>query len=156
MKKKILGTLLTACILLQSMSVLAADTSTTVTTAGTQTCSVGMTVDSTFSVIIPKSIVLDGTTGVGSYTIKCTGDLGYKDAIKVAPATSFILSDGSSNTITATVTQDNTSFVRSDRTVSTGQVTLGTNVTGTITATPEPGIWSGTLNFTISIQKLTS
>lgn len=156
MKKRVLGALLTACMLLQSTSVFAADSTQSVSSAGTQTCTVDMTVDSTFSVTIPKSIVLDGSTGAGSYTVKCTGDLGYKDCIKVVPDTTFNLSDGSANTIKATITQEKTGFVRTDRTPGTGQVKIGTDITGKIASTPQPGIWNGTFNFTISTEKLSN
>ncbi len=157
MKKKVLGALLTACMLLQSTSVLAAGgTTQSVSSAGTQTCTVDMTVDSTFSVTIPKSIVLDGSTGAGSYTVKCTGSLGYKDCIKVVPDATFNMSDGSTNTIKATVTQNKTGFVRADRTPSNVQEKVGTDITGSIASTPQPGIWNGTFNFTISTEKLTN
>ena len=46
--------------------------------------------------------------------------------------------------------------MRTDRTPSNMQVKVGTDIIGSIASTPQPGVWNGTFNFTISTEKLTN
>ena len=63
---------------------------------GNNTTSVYATLSSTFSVIIPKTIILSGTKNadnenVGYYSVNVTGDLGGQEKIFVIPDETFTI-----------------------------------------------------------------
>lgn len=100
----------------------------------------------TFSVIIPKTIILNGSNGKCSYNVKTSGDLYLNDTIKVIPSTSFNMKDKKNcQTLKVNVIQDTTSFNKNN---------LGT-IKGTIqtSKTKFAGSWNGTFNFNISLIK---
>ncbi len=150
MKGRIFGLLVGVLVTAQYCLVAdAADTS--VNKAGTSSCSVSMATQSTWNATIPKKLTLDKSTGSCAYEISCSGDIGYADVIMVEPQSSFVLSDGSSSTLQATVAQDITQFVRTDRDVNTNQSKLGEKIQGVVTASEvKPGQWNGSFNFNIS------
>lgn len=113
--------------------------------------------------LIPSAIEFEGNTG--SYTVYAfaeTGEVGSIDTVlNIVPQSSFTMTkQGSSETATASVSQDKTSFGQSDLAAgTTGTVTKnGSPVSvkqaagnGTITVTGMTrGTWNGTLVFTIS------
>lgn len=94
-----------------------------------------------FSVIIPKYIVLDGTTGTASYNIMANGRFYYDDKLIVVPDANLTLTDKAKiSTIHANVTQDKT------------LINLKENLLSGNIATEEkvfPGEWRGFFNFEI-------
>lgn len=117
--------------------------------------------------MIPKSLSFDSK--VGSYTVfaYCEADqLDALDAsVTIAPEPSFVLTkSGSSDTVTATVSQDKTVFTPSDiRGGSDSTVTISSggssrevsvkrvDADGTVAADGiTEGTWTGTMEFTVS------
>lgn len=110
--------------------------------------------ESTFTVKLPKVIILDGESGTAEYTIQINGDVIDEDVISVEPNNTEIeLNDvkGNRAPIKATVNQDKT-------TVSGAEISedLGTSIEGSITAEQlKAGAWEGKLSFNINIKRET-
>lgn len=112
---------------------------------------------SSYSVIIPKIITLDGNTKEGNYQVAVKGDIAGNQQIKISAPSTFEMSDqsGCKNNIQATImTETNggakTTWTQSEITVDSYDGT-GTTI-GKITA-PDmtAGIWKGTFNYTIEL-----
>lgn len=152
-KGKILKVSLCIALIMQLGCVAQAEEAN-VSSAGKATCEVSMTSASAWSVKIPKQLTLDKSTGSCEYSVSCTGDIGYSEIIEIMPQSTFSLTDGSATTLTASVTQDITQFVRNDKTPSSDQALIGSTVKGTVSATSiEPGNWTGSFNFTINSKQ---
>ena len=145
--KKLLSLLLTMTLLLSSSTIaFAADNTTTVTTAGTQSVTVTATIGSAFTVTIPKTIAINAGTKTATYTISVSGDIAGDETLAVTPAASFVMQQNGKADVTATVTQVKKSWSYSD-------ITSTPSTTGTISATGlSGGAWEGSLNFTISLS----
>lgn len=125
------------------------DETTNVWQDGTITEEVRVNVDvaSSFTITIPKEIVLDGNTGKANYVVNAKGDIAGDQKITVTPDASFTLSEtGGKANVTATVTQANTEY---DYTKLQGD---GTEYDGNISATLTAGEWSGKFNFNIELK----
>lgn len=99
-----------------------------------------------FSVVIPKKIVLDGRSGDADYTISVNGTFYYNDTLTVKPESSLILADRSKiSSIDADVNQQKTAFRKEDG------VANGTTAAGSVQANRShfAGSWSGNFNFDI-------
>ena len=100
-----------------------------------------------FSVVIPKQIILDGNTGRANYTVSVDGVFYYNDNLTVKPNNSFILTDRSNiSQMTGTVNQSKMNFIKSD---------LNNIYNGTISVnrTNFSGLWNGSFNFEIKFEK---
>ena len=98
--------------------------------------------NSTFSVIIPKTISLNGNTGTCSYKVTVSGTFYYNDTLTVVPSSSFALKDKSSiSTLQASVTQNTTTFTKDNLGTTNGSISLN--------KTKFAGIYNGTFNFNI-------
>lgn len=103
-------------------------------------------VNSYFSVLIPKVIVLDGIGGNANYDITVNGAFYYNDTLTVKPATSFIMTDRNSiSSMKANILQSKQNFMKEDITSS------GAKTTGSIQVDRAnfAGSWTGTFNFDI-------
>lgn len=100
----------------------------------------------TYSVIIPKTVVLDGINGIGKYTVSVKGNIDNRDFIKVIPDNSFTMKNTYLSPITATVQQEVTSFTNQNN------IKSGAKTIGTITAKSLAGKWSGNFNFNIYFE----
>lgn len=99
-----------------------------------------------FSVVIPKTIVLDGRTGNADYTVSINGTFYYNDILTVIPESSLTLTDRSKiSSMQADVSQQKTDFTKEDG------VASGTTTNGfiQINRTYFSGLWQGTFNFDI-------
>ena len=100
-----------------------------------------------FSVVIPKQIVLNGNTGRANYTVSIDGVFYYNDNLTVKPNSSFVLRDKNNiSHMTGTVNQPKTNFIKSD---------LNNIYNGTISVnrTNFSGLWNGSFNFEIKFEK---
>lgn len=136
-------------------------------------CDVRVSQTSTFSVTIPKTIVLNG--GVGSdnsatYTVGVNANIASDEVIVVAPPESFQMADAKgikTSTKTANISQSVTRFVESetktnqfssrDEYTSIARASEGaegtTSVDGSVTVENlTAGAWQGTFNFNISLS----
>lgn len=105
--------------------------------------------DSSFTVTVPKSIVLDSSKTT-TYNINVKGNINGNETIIVQPDTNIVMSDANGKPdVLATVAQEKTDFTVSDVMANSGE---GTSTTGNISADLTAGNWSGVLNFTISIK----
>ena len=99
-----------------------------------------------FSVIIPKQIVLDGNTGKADYTVSVNGVFYYNDTLTVKPKSSFVMTDRSNiSTMRANVNQIKTGFTKED------DISNGCIANGSVQADRAnfAGLWNGTFNFDI-------
>lgn len=110
------------------------------------------TQSSTFTVTIPKTIVLDDTK-ISDYKVNVKGDISSDKQVKVVPDTSFDMIDIGTATakkdpVEATVTQAVTVW-SSDEVCKTD----GTDKAGNVSATRlTSGSWSGTFEFSIALE----
>ena len=161
MKNKILTSLMAATMIMGStMPVFAATTATdtvneTQAESGTsRPVEVTYTQSSTFTVTIPKTIALDGSTKTANYDVNVKGDIASDKQVKVAPDTTFKMKDQSNATkkkadVDATVTQAATTWSSSEVNVTT----TGTTKNGSISATGlTSGSWKGTFNFSVAMS----
>ena len=119
---------------------------------------VTVTQGSTFSVKIPKEVILDGTANGDNsaiYNIEVTGNIASNETINVVPAASFNMRDvkGVKKDIVATIEQPITKFVDSQVNVDGKNDTIHIgNTTGKITvANLTSGSWEGSFYFNISL-----
>ncbi len=115
-----------------------------------QGCEVYATLPSSFTVKIPKTVILTGAAnGSGSYTVKVSGDIAGDETITVKPDASVAMQQSGKTDVTATISQTKTTWTVAD----TGLVD-GLSTTGTITADGlTAGQWKGSFNFDISLSK---
>lgn len=161
MKNKILTSLMAATMIMgstmpvfaatteqQTVSQIEADPGTTRETEVTYTQS------STFTVTIPKTIALDGSTKTADYDVNVKGDIASDKQVKVAPDTTFKMVDQSTaakkkTDVDASVTQAETTWSSTE--VNVAQT--GTTKTGNISATGlTSGSWKGTFNFSVAMS----
>ena len=103
---------------------------------------------STFSVVVPKVLVLDGQTGYADYQVSVLGNIAGKETIGIIPNDTFEMkdSDGVKANIVANVSQGQTSFAYDE--IVNKTTTNGSISASTITA----GRWNGILNFNVLVQ----
>lgn len=103
-------------------------------------------VESSFSVLIPKVIVLDGIGGNADYDITVNGAFYYNDTLTVKPAASFVMTDRSNiSQMKANILQSKQNFMKEDI------ASLGAKAAGSIQVDRAnfAGLWKGTFNFDI-------
>lgn len=161
MKNKILTSLMAATMVMGStMPVFAATTAqqtvnqTEAEPGTTRETEVTYTQSSTFTVTIPKTIALDGSTKTADYDVNVKGDIASDKQVKVAPDTTFKMVDQSKaakkkTDVDASVTQAETTWSSTEVNVTT----TGTTKTGNISATGlTSGSWKGTFNFSVAMS----
>ena len=119
-------------------------TYTEVSYADNQNVEVYVTKASTYSITIPKTIILDGSTNVatGEYSVKVSGDISGMEIIYVIPNSTFNLKQTGKNDICASITQSKTSWQYAN---------LSVDAIGLISAENlSAGSWSGSFTFNIS------
>ena len=146
--RKISLTVLTAMLMAVTTisPAFAADDVQTTTEAGTKQTTVTYTQDSSFTVTIPKTIVLD-TSKEATYDVKVQGDIKGNEAITVTPDSTVAMKDAKGKSdVTATITQTKTEFNAEAVNQADGASTTGTVSAPDLTA----GSWTGALNFVIA------
>ena len=97
---------------------------------------------SNFSVVIPKSITLNGITGTGSYLVKVSGEFFYNDTLTVKPDTGFTLNDRSNiSKMTGKVEQTKSVFTKDSLQNARGNISVN--------RTYFSGIWRGNYHFNV-------
>ena len=108
---------------------------------------------STFSVIIPKQIVL-GEEKTSDYDVKVSGDISSDKQVKVAPDANFVMKDQGTvaalrkNDVTATVTQAEKIWTSAQVCVEDGTTKKGNVSAEDLTS----GSWKGTFTFNIALE----
>ncbi len=118
---------------------------------------------STFSVVIPKTIVLDATSKDSNYTVKVSGDISSDKKVTVAPqdalngpedpaGINFYMKDQAEKgtkkaDVQADVTQEFVDWSSAEVCKADGTTKNGNVAAPTITA----GSWKGTFNFNIAL-----
>lgn len=117
------------------------------------TCEVYATLPSSFSVLIPKVVILAGeTNGSGAYTVKVTGDIAGDEKIAVKPAATVLMKQANKADVFAAIAQTKTEWtVASDSDLASGVTTTGTITAAGLTA----GQWKGSFNFDIKLTTTT-
>ena len=99
---------------------------------------------SNFSVVIPKSITLNGITGTGSYLVKVSGEFFYNDTLTVKPDTGFTLNDRSNiSKMTGKVEQTKSVFTKDSLQNARGNISVN--------RTYFSGIWRGNYHFDVKL-----
>lgn len=133
-----------------------------------ETCEVYATQASTFSVIIPKTIILDGAKdaangNIGQYVVTVKGNIGGAEIVSVTPDATFKMKQAGKDDIDATVTQAITNFRVEDAATLDGADTTttvygvdkadGVTTDGKVEVTNlSAGSWSGQFAFNIAIN----
>lgn len=88
------------------------DETTNVWQGGSITEEVRVNVDvaSSFTITIPKEIVLNGNDGSATYKVKCEGNIAGDQVICIVPDASFTLNEDGGKTTPVTATQPDTDF----------------------------------------------
>lgn len=159
------GTLVFALILSMSVTALAADTTTSQSDAsyhdifynGTEDCTVFVSQASSFTVSIPKNIVLNGSDGTAAYTVTVTGNISGTEVLSVQPDSSFTLSQPGKSNLSAAVGQFTSSTKQTIKTTWTySELAAGSTAYGYVSvnhSTPvTAGSWSGTFDFIIHLD----
>ena len=124
--------------------------------APTNTCNAYLTKASTFSVVIPKTIVLDGSkteNNSGAYSVTVKANMAGDDIISVVPDAGFNFSQPGKKDVAATVSQPKTTFQINDGQVTEDNVEAGNTTTGTVSVDKiTSGKWTGNFNFNIAIN----
>lgn len=118
-----------------------------ITADNSSACNVYATVASSFSVVIPKTIILDGATKIGDYSVEVKGNIAGNETITVVPAASFAMKQNPKTDVTANVTQAKTSWTVTD--LATDSTTTGQIEASGLSA----GSWQGAFNFTIALNE---
>lgn len=131
---------------------IAIDGSTATNETTVKSVDVYATQASTYSVKIPKTIILDGAEGTGVYKVSVKGNISGNQTVKVIPSASFTLAElatvNTKSDITATVNQGKTAWTTSEITATDWTAQNGTITTSAMTA----GCWHGTFGFAIFIE----
>ena len=102
--------------------------------------------ESNFSVKIPKTIILDGNTGVSNYNIIANGNLYYNDTLIVKPKENFFMTDKNNlSNIQANISQDKISFKKDTLGLINGKIKIDKDQFA--------GDWKGFFNFDIKFIK---
>ena len=131
----------------------------------TSACDVYASQASTFSVTIPKVIILNGAKGAensGAYIVKASGNIGGNETIGVTPDATFKMSQTGKTDINAAVAQAVTKFVVAQKTIADADKTTtvagvdnaeGASTTGKVTVSNlTAGSWKGAFNFNIALN----
>ena len=127
--------------------------SSDIATSGTENVEVYASQGSSFSVMIPKVIILDGVNGNGAYSVAVKGNIAGNQSINVNGQDSFKLSEQTSETtkkadITAQLSQVKNTWNHSEINKDRYTYTTGSIAADDISA----GLWKGAFNFTISLS----
>lgn len=120
--------------------------------AKSATTNVTATVNGSYSIIVPESITLTGTSGTGvksaiiSVTLK--GDIPEDKTVNVTTTAPVMKCTGAKD-VTATVETPKTSWNRTDLLANSN---AGTKSDYTVQATLTPGEWSGVATFNCSLD----
>lgn len=129
---------------------LAIDGSTETAETVNKAVKVYATQGSVYSVKVPKTIILDGATGNGAYTVAVKGNISGNQTIKITPEATFSLKEqavtDAKSDIVANVTQNKTAWTTSEITNSSW-----TTQNASISATLSAGMWKGNIAFTIEL-----
>lgn len=147
MKTKLLNLMLVLILLLNPVSILAAEDTQTTNGVGSMSCTVTASIPdpNQYTVTIPKSLEMDTNTNKAEYQVSVTGTLANDYLIAVTPDNKFEMVNEDDKVI-ATVMQERTKW---DNTEVDGTV-LATGIVSVEEFTSY-GEWSGTLNFTVEI-----
>lgn len=144
--------IMAACVMLQPVMVSADEPgdvpeTITATMPSDQQSTVRYYRESTFTVTVPKTIMLDSETKSASYTVSAQGDIMGDMKLVVRPDATVVLSDAKGKSdVTGTVTQDVTEFVWSD-------IINAVTAAGMVEAAGlSAGDWTGSLMFSISLS----
>lgn len=139
--------LMNFCIVIAMLFVSIVPTfATDIKNIGTTNVPVTATVNSSFTVTIPKSIDISNENA--SYNIGVSGDLAGNEKLTVVPTQTFEMKEKNNfkQPVTATVTQDKKEWSYTDVAASIG-------TSGSIAANLSAGDWTGVLAFTVDIKQ---
>jgi hypothetical protein len=171
-KKSLAKIALPACILTSSMPTMAATNYTTTNSSSTNVdnpitadkdenkVNVSVAQGSTFSVSIPKTIVLDGSVDKennSTYNISVSGNIASDEAVIVKPDATFTMSDvkGVKKDLNGTISQTITKFLNKEVSIDStlkdfqhlGSTTGVVSIEGLTS-----GSWTGQFNFNIKLH----
>lgn len=159
------GVLALTLILTMSITALAAGTTTSqgdasyhdISNSSTENCTVSASQASSFSVSIPKNIVLNGSDGTAAYTVTVTGNISGTEVLSVQPDSAFTLSQPGKSNLSAAVDQFTSSTKQTVKTTWVySELSAGSTAYGYVSVNPSTpvtaGSWSGTFDFIIHLD----
>lgn len=99
---------------------------------------------STFSVIIPKTLILDAKTGKAEYSVIVKGELIENDTLNVIPDKSFSMKDENNRSFLVNVEQEQTMFTNTNMNKTIGYLKSEKTI--------PTGKWYGIFNFEIFLE----
>lgn len=116
-------------------------------------------VNGSVELLLPKTVILSGETGIGKYIVAARGNINGTSYIKAQPVSSFTMTSTGKDPITASISQPVQRFCISTSTIPAAgdlakTVTLNfadTVAVGDITAPLTAGQWHGTPTFTVGL-----
>ena len=136
---------------LAKTSVASVDETIDIKESGSSETSVYAELGSEFLVTIPKSLTLSGLSKTGTYTVSVEGDIAGYEKINIIPDETFTLNSQGLNGITASISQDKTSWLFNE--ILESNKIIGN---GEISANLTAGKWEGSFNFNINLGGLIS
>lgn len=128
----------------------AVESESVLTAPGISETTVYADIDTEYTVTLPKTIKLDSADKNSDYSVNVKGDIAGTDMVNVVPDSSFTMSTDGKDSVTANVTQTQTSFGYTELSANDGN---GTTIIGSVAA---PGLtagsWNGTFNFNVEIK----
>ena len=141
MKKLLAGILCMSLFLVETTT---CEASQAVTAPSQPVVEVTAEINSDYTVIVPKRIVLNSTTRTADYTVTVEGDLPGNGTLRVVPDSSFTFTQTGKAGVQASVLQDKTEWTASN---------ISTGATGIISAKDlTSGTWAGNFKFTIELS----
>lgn len=127
-----------------------AESTSEIADEASEECDVYATLPSSYTVRIPKKVVLEGTAGgSGTYKVTVSGDIAGNETIVVKPDVNAVdMEQTGKDSVPATITQTKTEWTVEDNGLASGVSTTGTITASGLTA----GSWKGTFNFDISLK----
>ena len=110
-----------------------------------ETTNIYATIASEFNVLIPKTVILDGISKIGHYSVRVSGDIASNEFIKVIPDNFLTLSSINKDSIIGLINQDKIEWSYYDTNIDG----IGTIEANDMTA----GKWNGTFNFNVKLER---
>ena len=141
------------CCLMMAISPASKSVAAEYTTDGTADCTVSATVNNSYVVSIPATLMLAKKTDgnnigkyVGEYTVGAKGNIGSAYSVFITPSSTFVLTSPGKADVAASVSQSKTVWRSSELS------NMFSETKGTVVATlTEAGAWSGSLHFSFGI-----
>ena len=121
----------------------------------TEDCIVNADISGSFTITIPKKMILSGNDKKGSYEVTAKGDIAATEVINVVPEEKFVLSSTGKEDVETSVSQLKKAFSYSDVMKTEDGILVGSTTSGEVTSDNlTSGEWKGSFYFNINMAKV--